>query len=174
MDMKILRDNFPHKTSSSPVRKIGLLSIPVAVSMAMMYCGQQVNKILDERRDTTEEMSPDTSVAEKADITEGWNEAQENQVLMIYRIKKGDTLSSIARKHGVTLESILNINKKITSPDTIQIGQAILIPYDGDEEDQETVSPAIHPSNTASIAFSQASLVKIMRNVLTRPEGDML
>ncbi len=139
--MKNSRDNFPHKTTSSPVRKIGLFSMPFVISAMMMYCGQQVNKILDERKDTTEEISPDTSVAEKADITEGWNEARENQVLMIYRVKKGDTLSSIARKHGVTLESILNINKKITSPDTIHIGQALLIPYDGDEEEQEIVSP---------------------------------
>lgn len=94
---------------------------------------------------------------------------------MIYRVKKGDTLSGIAKKHGVTLESILNINTKIVSPDAIQVGQAVMIPYDGNEDDtSETPLPSSQSTEKKSITFNQASLVKIMRNVLTRPEGNML
>ncbi len=134
--MKILRDNCRDKpTPILTTRKKVLLTIPLALSMAMMYCGKKVNSILyEDIKDTIEHLSPELSQTEKADISEGWKEAREDQVLIIYRVKNGDTLSDIARRHDVTLESILSINKKITSPDTIKIGQAILIPYDGKEE----------------------------------------
>jgi|GEM_PF-2641264 len=65
--MKTLRDNFPKSTPSSITpRKIGLLSIPVAISMAMMYCGEKVNSILrEEHQKSSELISPDFSQREK-------------------------------------------------------------------------------------------------------------
>jgi len=154
-------------------RKIGLLSLPVAASMLMMYCGQKVNSILYEnKKDAIEYISPELSSWEKADVSESWTEAREDQVLIIYRVKKDDTLSQIARKHGVTLESILKINKKIIQANAIKIDQAILIPYDGQEE---SLAETFETTGTAvPLKLDKASLTSIMRDVLTRPEGQLL
>ncbi len=44
-----------------------------------------------------------------------------------YTIQKGDTLSSIATKHGAKVQDIINANK-ITDPRSIQVGQTLFIP----------------------------------------------
>lgn len=45
-----------------------------------------------------------------------------------YTVKKGDTLSGIAAKYGVTQEAIMAINPSIKDPNKIYIGQVIKIP----------------------------------------------
>jgi LysM repeat protein len=46
----------------------------------------------------------------------------------IYTVKKGDTLSGIAAKHGVTLQDLLQHNPGIQNPDVIDVGMKIKIP----------------------------------------------
>lgn len=48
-----------------------------------------------------------------------------------YRVKSGDTLSSIARRFGVPLRRIMRANPSITDPNRIEVGQVILIPPKG-------------------------------------------
>ena len=48
--------------------------------------------------------------------------------MKIYTVKKGDTLSGIAAKHGVTVEELLQYNPGITNPDVIDVGMKIKIP----------------------------------------------
>ena len=49
-------------------------------------------------------------------------------------VKKGDTLSSIAKKYGTTVTGIMNCNRTmITDPDSIQVGWVITIPTDDDD-----------------------------------------
>ncbi|MFI3332777.1 MAG: LysM peptidoglycan-binding domain-containing protein [Rikenellaceae bacterium] len=50
--------------------------------------------------------------------------------VMEYRVKKGDTLSAIAAKHGTTVTAICNCSG-ITSRTTLQIGQRLSIPTSG-------------------------------------------
>lgn len=50
-----------------------------------------------------------------------------------YTVKKGDTLSAIAKKYGITLEALLKANPQIKNPNLIKIGQVINIP--GKEEE---------------------------------------
>lgn len=45
-----------------------------------------------------------------------------------YTVKRGDTLSIIARNTGWYLRSILAVNPQITNPDMLYIGQIINIP----------------------------------------------
>lgn len=45
-----------------------------------------------------------------------------------YVIQKGDTLSSIAKKFGVTVQAILAVNPQITNPNIIFVGRTIKIP----------------------------------------------
>lgn len=44
-----------------------------------------------------------------------------------YTVQKGDTISSIAQRHGVSMKDIQNANK-ISDPRTIQVGQTLFIP----------------------------------------------
>jgi LysM repeat protein len=47
---------------------------------------------------------------------------------VIYIVKAGDTLSRIATAHEVSMEELLAANPNITNPDTIAIGDPIVIP----------------------------------------------
>jgi putative chitinase len=44
-----------------------------------------------------------------------------------YTVVAGDTLGSIAQRHGVTISAILRANN-LTDPDAIKIGQELIIP----------------------------------------------
>ena len=46
----------------------------------------------------------------------------------VYVVAKGDTMSKIARKYGVTIDEILAVNPQIKNPNKIQIGDEIVIP----------------------------------------------
>ncbi|REK53002.1 MAG: hypothetical protein C6W55_14725 [Thermobacillus sp.] len=48
--------------------------------------------------------------------------------MKIYTVKKGDTLSGIAAKHGVTVQDLLEYNPGIQNPDVIDVGMKIKIP----------------------------------------------
>jgi spore coat assembly protein SafA len=46
----------------------------------------------------------------------------------VYTVAKGDTMSKIAKKFGVTVEELLAANPQIKNPDKIKIGDKITIP----------------------------------------------
>lgn len=56
-----------------------------------------------------------------------------------YEIKKGDTLSKIAKSHGVTVATIQHVNKNlIKDPNKISVGWVIHIP-DGKDKDYSAI-----------------------------------
>jgi hypothetical protein len=57
----------------------------------------------------------------------------------VYVVAKGDTMSKIAKKHGVTLEALMAANPQIKNPNKIKIGDEITIPVP--VEDEETPAP---------------------------------
>jgi hypothetical protein len=69
--------------------------------------------------------SPSSSVAASASIEPT---AAPAATPIVYRIKKGETLSKIAKAHGVTLEQLLAANPTIKNPNKITEGQEITIP----------------------------------------------
>ena len=46
----------------------------------------------------------------------------------VYKVRKGDTLSGIAAKQGITLKALLKLNPKLKSPYTLHVGQKIVVP----------------------------------------------
>ena len=46
----------------------------------------------------------------------------------LYRIKSGDSLAKIANRFGVTVQDILNANPDISNPNSIFVGQIIIVP----------------------------------------------
>jgi LysM repeat protein len=51
---------------------------------------------------------------------------------IVYTIKKGDTLSKVAKAHGVTIEELRAANPAIKDPNKISEGQQIVIPAPSD------------------------------------------
>ena len=56
----------------------------------------------------------------------GWINAP--QVVLIYKVKAGDTLGKIANANNITLKRLLEFNPQITNPDLIHVGDLIKIP----------------------------------------------
>jgi len=56
-------------------------------------------------------------------------------MLRIYVVQPGDTLSSIARTFGVTVQSLIDLNEP-PYPDRLTPGQSLLIPSDTEEPPQ--------------------------------------
>ncbi len=53
-----------------------------------------------------------------------------------YTVKKGDTLSAIAKAYGLTLQQLLEANPQIKNPNLIKVGQVIKIPGKEEENPQ--------------------------------------
>jgi LysM repeat protein len=67
----------------------------------------------------------------------------------LYTIKKGDTLSKIAKANGVSIEELLAANKDIKNPNKVAEGQQIIIPLPS-QEAPDQVEASAGPSGGAS------------------------
>lgn len=92
---------------------------------------------------------------------------------IIYTVQPGDTLYSIARLYGSTIEAITNINS-ITNPDLIYPGSTILIPVE--EEDLESppgsIIYTVQPGDTLyiiSLLFKVSIQNILALNDITNP-----
>lgn len=75
-----------------------------------------------------------------------------------YVVQPGDTLSSIARQHGVTVQAIAAANN-LANPNFITVGQELVIP-----DPTSTSSPAVTPRPTASGASTGPSTTHIVQS----------
>lgn len=57
-----------------------------------------------------------------------------------YTVQKGDTLSKIARQHGVSLDQLLEVNPDIDNPDLIRVGDIVHIPHSSADQKQNEPS----------------------------------
>lgn len=73
-----------------------------------------------------------------------------------YTVKKGDTLTSIAKKYGTTVQAILAANPQITNPNLIKVGQVIRIPGK-EEEDPAFDNSDILLAQSVQGEFDQAN-----------------
>lgn len=49
----------------------------------------------------------------------------------MYTVQAGDTLNSIAQKHGVSLAQLVAVNPELTNPNQIVVNQKLCIPTKG-------------------------------------------
>lgn len=56
---------------------------------------------------------------------------ESSEKVKVYKVRSGDTLDRIARKHDVTVAKILKANRNIKNANRIRIGQKIVIPPNG-------------------------------------------
>ena len=95
-----------------------------------------------------------------------------------YTVKRGDTLSEIARDHDVSLSDVIELNE-LSNPDLIRPGQVILIPgVDGSVEQVHVVSNGETLAKIASTYGATASAVaeanKMANPDLIRPGQEIL
>lgn len=118
--MKNVARHTPAPTSTfSSLIKGAKLTVGVAWIAALLHIGHVREKISDilSHKDPASVVVPPIT-----------HEGGEKIVPpLTYHVKKGDTLSQIAHRHGITLQNILEINEWI-DPHKLKIGQKILVP----------------------------------------------
>jgi LysM repeat protein len=86
-----------------------------------------------------------------------------------YTVQRGDTLSEIARDHGVSLSDVIELNE-LANPDLIRPGDVILIPgVDGSPEQTHVVAKGESLFKIAGVYGSSARAIA-EANSLTNPD----
>ena len=95
-----------------------------------------------------------------------------NDLMGTYTVEEGDTLSSIAAAHGVTVASIVD-NNGISASSTLYKGQKLLIPGATSVEDDSTT--VFGSSSSISIDFAEGSdLVGVLETILAHTGYKMI
>ena len=67
------------------------------------------------------------SVEELGEVAGGYTKPKEKTGFIIYQVRKGDTLSKIARAHGCTERELMAWNPKITNKNRIYANEYLYI-----------------------------------------------
>ena len=86
-----------------------------------------------------------------------------DEAMGTYTVKKGDTLSSIAAAHSVTVSDIVTINE-ISASAELYAGQKLTIPGAASVEDDSTT--VYGASSTISINFKNADLLGVLETIV--------
>ncbi len=94
-----------------------------------------------------------------------------DEAMVTYTVKSGDTLSSIAAAHGVTVAKIVNENG-ISASAELYAGQQLVIPGALSVEDDSTT--VYGSSSKISISFKKADLIGALETVLAHTGYTMI
>ena len=94
-----------------------------------------------------------------------------DEAMVTYTVKSGDTLSSIAAAHGVTVSKIVNENG-ISASAELYAGQQLIIPGALSVEDDSTTTYG--SSSKISISFKKADLIGALETVLAHTGYTMI
>ncbi len=85
-----------------------------------------------------------------------------------YQVQRGDTLAAIARRHGLSLEALVEANR-ISNPNWIRVGQSLVIPGGVPDSAEATVARTPSPTPvTREVAPTQVAATTPVR-VLSDP-----
>jgi murein DD-endopeptidase MepM/ murein hydrolase activator NlpD len=70
----------------------------------------------------------------------------------VYEVKPGDTLTSLAKKYGVTVAAIVKSNKLPRADAPLKVGQRLVIPFADSAAQTAHRGNAVHPAATARAA----------------------
>jgi type VI secretion system secreted protein VgrG len=145
--------NGSDKSGNTPARQSGSGNLPV--SQSYYDALQKIN--VDSVRTVTDidaEIAAIEAAAAAAigDITVPPS-GIDNPFAKDYKIKKGDSLTKIAKENGTTVQALLKANPNIKNPNLIYAGESIRIP---------TNVPKVIPgqNNTDKDAFNQSDFVE--------------
>lgn len=91
----------------------------------------------------------------------------DSSTLRAYQVKPGDTLWSIASRHGVTLDELLSHNAAVESPETLVAGDNISIPV-ASAPAESAQTDAVVSSAASSLAAAPATREQVIRDHLAR------
>ena len=97
-------------------------------------------------------LTPESSIAADDRVEEAFDsealpaETTAEEMLFRYELQRGDTLNGIAKRYGVTLRDLIDVNN-ITNPNRIYPGQKLIIPG----YDQPPPQPDIEPEPEAPL-----------------------
>lgn len=77
----------------------------------------------------------------------------------IYTIQAGDSLSAVADRFGTTLDAIVKANE-LSDPNVVYIGQRLIIPVRGNDEQNAAPQPTPAPTTTTSLQAGQGILIR--------------
>ncbi|UAL48836.1 LysM peptidoglycan-binding domain-containing protein [Sutcliffiella horikoshii] len=101
-----------HQTTLANLLKLN----PSIKDVNRIYIGQKIN------------VAAPNSTAPSQPVTPAPSPSQPAPKASTYTIKSGDNLSSVANRHGVTLNALLSANPSIQNANRIYVGQVINIP----------------------------------------------
>ena len=88
---------------------------------------------------------------------------------MDYTVQSWDTLFLIARRFGITLDTVIAANPKIQNPDLIYPGQVIIVPVTGGQNDGEPGIPGEKPLDFLSASLVGGGKVQGSTDIPTNP-----
>jgi hypothetical protein len=75
-----------------------------------------------------ETLAPETEPPASASASAEPSASAKPAATTIYKVKKGDTMTGIAAKYGITLKALMKLNPRIKDASKIHIGQSIIVP----------------------------------------------
>lgn len=127
------------KTSSKGSSSSSASSSPAVVATYRVKSGDTLSGIAAKKGVSTVALARANGISHKAGVRVGQTlklpapgtgkkrASQTTRAPKIYQVKKGDTLSGIAKKHGVTVKA-LTVENGISRKSTLRLGQSLKIP----------------------------------------------
>ena len=96
-----------------------------------------------------------------------------------YYIRTGDTLSSIAAAHGISLDELLQLNPEVSDQNNLNVGAAIQVPIPAKEEEGTATATCLQPytvstgdtwDSIASANGIDAAILALVNNMMETDE----
>ena len=138
--------------------------------------GLKISQSTVETKDSEDEAAKAAKEAEsKAALEEKFQDAKETELKkpvevapVQHTVAAGENLSKIAKVHNIEWKRIFNKNTAIANPDTISVGQVVVIPTAEEVLEDRVI---VTPEPVAPVQTAQASTARRSRNRSATPQA---